>query len=421
MAPPRVGNSTKAVVPSRVPVKAPASKPVETAKPVADTGFDSARRKRGANTTGRYKPVARAPLPVKKELSNDVAKLRAAVQAGGAATPKLDPEVKGALDRIKLVASRGKEAIGDVMKDLDPSVAVEVLENLPTSVKAEIAQNTPFGFEPPSVRMAQVQTMSDAQLKAIGDSMRAGQIEDPALQLAVGTELAARTKWGKDNPEIVAYQRKLVVDGKVNFKDGRGAGRTETSGEVKMDLSLSKSPEALAALLAHEATHSFHATHGGLNSVYQEETSGNLASARVWSEIGKKDDSNLTVDQRDGLNEYAEQYQRFGEDGVQARVATEYAREASKTYEKHPKPSEKAKVTDLMDSLANDPGAVKAMRPEYVQELATALLRSGANEEDVKKLGRTLKNLQPALKAVLPYMLGDLDKDARQTLLDAMK
>jgi hypothetical protein len=264
--------------------------------------------------------------------------------------------------------------------------------------------------------------MSDAQLQQVAEHMRAGLVEDLGLQLAVTTELAARTQWGKDNPDLVDYQRQLVVDGKVNFKDGRGAGRTETSGEVTMDPSLSRSPEALAALLAHEATHSHHAANGGMDpSVYVEETAGNMASAQVWAELGKKDDSNLSKDQLDGLNEYAEQFKAHGEDGVQARMAAEYAMEASKLYAKGNKASEKAKVTDVLDHLANDPGAVKAMRPEYAKELFLALMRTGPSEDQVKKLGELFKNLPPSAKLQLPGLVKDMDKAAREVLFNAMK
>lgn len=425
MSPPRVGGSaSKPVTPSKVeaPVtpKPAEVKPAEKKAP-ADSGFADAAKKKPVNMTGRHKPVAKAPVPVKKELHADVAKLRAAVHAGSTAKPKLDPEVKGALERIKLVSYKGKDAIGDVLKELEPSVAKEVFKNLPSSVRAEIGMSTPFGFQPVSVRMAQVQNLSDAQLQEIGQQMRAGLVEDLGLQLAVSTELAARSQWGKDNPEIVEYQRQAVVDGKVNFASGRGAGRTETSGEITMNAELSKSPEALAALLAHEATHSYHTANGGMDkSVYAEETAGNLASAQVWAELGNPNDTNLSKNQLDGLNEYAQLYKSAGEDGVQARVAAEYASEASKTFEATKHKSEKKKVLDVVDNLAKDPNAVKAMTGSHAYEVTIALMRVGPTEDQVKALGATFKNLKPSEKLELIKQLKDMDKDARETLVKGM-
>ncbi|MFT3710511.1 MAG: hypothetical protein QM817_23045 [Archangium sp.] len=427
---PKVTQGTKAAAPKKLEPT-----PVEVKKPAVDTSFADAAKKKGPNMTGRHKPVAKAPVPVKKDLSADVAKLRSAVQAGSVSKQKVDPEVKGALDRIKLVAYKGKDAIGDVLKDLEPSVAKEVFKNLPASAKAEIGMNTPYGFQPTSVRMAQVQNMTDDQLSQVAEAMRGGGVEDLGLQLAVTTELAARTQWGKDNPEIVDYQRQLVVDGKVNFSDGRGAARTETSGEVTMNPSLSKSPEALAALLAHEATHSYHAANGGMDkSTYKEETAGNMASAQVWAELGKED-FNLTQNQRDSLNDYAKLYKAGGEDAVQSRVAAEYASEASKAASEHAAAAakldkagdtkgakaerraasyEEAKVKDVANELSNDPGAVKQMNGTFAFEVTRALLGSRPDQADVEKLGATLKNLSPSAKKELLEQLKNLPPEAKE-------
>jgi hypothetical protein len=416
---PKVAQSTQAAAPKKLEPT-----PLETKKKAGDTGFADAAKKKGPNMTGRHKPVAKAPVPVKKDLTADVAKLRAAVHAGSTAKPKMDPEVKGALERIKLVAYKGKDAIGDVLKDLEPGVAKEVFKNLPASAKAEISMSTPYGFQPVSVRMAQAQNMSDAELSQVAEAMRGGGVEDLGLQLAVTTEMAARTQWGKDNPEIVDYQRQLVVDGKVNFASSeRGAAGTEPgTGEVTLDPSLSRSPEALAATLAHEATHSIHATSkaGMDKSVYNEETTGNLSGARVWSEIGKRDDMYLSSKQLAGLNEYADQYGAFGEDGVQARMASKYALEASEAYVGGAK-GEKSKVKDILSHLAADPGAVKAMRAEYAKDLFLALMRTKPSQADVENLGRTLKDMPASAKAALPALISGMDKDAQKALLDAMK
>lgn len=394
--------------------------------------------------TGRHKPVTKAPVPVKPELTADVAKLRSAAQAGGVAKPKLDPEVKGALERIKLLAHQGKDAIGTVLADLEPSVAKEVFKNLPSLAKADIATSTPHGSQPASVRMAQVQNLSDAQLQDIAEAMRSGLVEDLGLQLAVGTELAARTQWGKDHPEVVEYQRQAVVEGKVRFAEGRGAGRTETSGEITMDPSLKRSPEALAAALAHEATHSHHATNGGMDaSIYAEETAGNLASAQVWSEIGKPQDAQLSPTKLETLNEYARLYKSSGEDGVQTRVAAEYAAEAANAAVDHSvkaselssanKPraaaketeratAEAAKVSDVVTSLASDSGAVKAMEGVYAFEVARAVFKTG-DSGNIEKLAKTFKNLSPAAKKDLLERLKDLPaavKSEKAAFLEAL-
>lgn len=460
MSPPRIGQNptTKPVVPSKIDAPV-AQKPVGGVAPApkkgpTDSGFADPATKKPVNMTGRQKPVTKAPVPVKQDLSVDVAKLRSVAQAGGKALAKVDPEVKGALDRLKMLTPiKGeKEALGEVLKDLEPSVAAEVLKHLPAQLKAKINESTPLGYQPLAVRMAQVQNMSDAELEQTAAMMRAGQVDDVHLQLAVGTELAARTDWGRDNPDVVEHQRQLVVDGKVTFEDGRGAGRTESSGEIKMDKSLAKSPEALAALLAHEATHSKHVAEGGMDaSVYKEETAGNVASARVWGQIGNREDPDLTKNQLDGLNEYADLYKKGGEDGVQARVAWEYGTEASSKYKLYEQAytkgvkvvngeltnqpasdtkksqyldtavAEQNKVKTVISELKADPGAVKYMTADSAAALVKASLKAGLGEQGLKDLGSAMRALPADVKKQMEAALKDVvDAAGRKTFLKEM-
>jgi len=317
--------------------------------------------------------------------------------------------------------------VGEQMSKLSPAQQKELYLNLPKGVKAQVDFELTGGKPAsPGLSLARVGTMSDAKLAETAALVRGGVIEDIGLQAAVATELAARTQWGKENPDIVEHQKQMLTDGKVNFKEGRGAARTNPDGTIDLDPSIAKSPEGMAALLAHEATHSYNAANGGMSeSVYEEETAGNMASARVFSEIGDPQDSALSKDALDGLNDYAQNFKTKGEDGVQARMSAEYASEASKAFDAgSQKKGNLAKVNDVITHLQADPGAQKAMNKDYIYELAKAVGRTGVSEERIKELGVAVKNAPPAEKALALVRLTmekAFDPDGLKALADALK
>lgn len=410
-------------------VDTPAKAAATPAKAAPKSSSFAAVKQKPLSMTGKYK-AAKPPDTASAALKADLAKARAAAAAGTTvkATP-LSPEVTSALRMLKLSVNPGDVVnnVGDQMAKLSPKHQKELYLNLPKNVKAQVDFEINGGkAASPGLSLARVGTMTHEKLAETAALVRGGVIEDIGLQVAVATELAARTKWGKENPDIVEHQKQMLTDGKINFKDGRGAARTDSDGSIELDFSVAKSPEGMAALLAHEATHSYNAANGGMSkSVYEEETSGNMASARVFAEIGDANDSNLSKDALDGLNDYAQNYKTKGEDGVQARLAAEYAREASKGYEAGTlKKSNKAKVNDVVAHLAADPGAQKAMNKDYIYELTMAVARTGIDDGQLAKMGEALKNALPAEKAMARVrIIGERQfaGEALTAVLDALK
>lgn len=158
---PRVGGSPPSPTSLKMrtveenPVQVPVGDGVKRTE-VPDLSFEMPKKK-PVNMTGRHKPVTRAPVPVKKNLEGDVAKLRTAMAAGSTnVTPK------SALERVA--------------------------------------------------------KMTNEQLAHCVEKMRAGKITDQDLKLAVASEIAARTSWGKENPEAVGMMRELIKQGKLGFE-----------------------------------------------------------------------------------------------------------------------------------------------------------------------------------------------------------
>lgn len=177
---PRVGSPSPKSLSMRPAEQSPVKTPVGDGvkrTPVPDLSFELPKKK-PVNMTGRHKPVTRAPVPVKEHLASDVSKARAAVAAGSTSTSPKSP-------------------------------------------------------------LERVQKMTTAQLAQCVAQMHAGKIADPALKLAVASEIAARTTWGRENPEAVGMMRELIKQGKLGFE--------------QVDPQLSASPEALVQRVAEHA------------------------------------------------------------------------------------------------------------------------------------------------------------------------
>ena len=416
-------------VPQKTLVEKASVEPKKTAtltekKPAPKTtGFDVAKKKL-MSVTGRYS-AHKPSHPERADLKAFLTAHRAAVHAGGAAkttkalVPKLDVEVKTALAAIKLNGFRSDktELVGEQMAKLTPDQQKQLYANLPGPIRSQVDFEINGGkIVPAGLSLARVGSMSDEQLAHTAALVRGGVIEDLGLQLAVATELGARTAWGKENPDIVEHTKQMITDGKVNFSDGRGGARTETTGEMTFNQKLAGSPEGLASYLAHEGTHSYNATVGGgmSNSVYEEETGAEMAGTRVFAAIGDPNDLALSQDQRDGLNDYVALYKASGEDGVQARMAAEYAGEAADM--KEPK-----KVRDVVKHLAADPGAQKAMNSTFIERIVLAVLKTAPTEAKITEVGEALKNAPAAeKKAALAALSKNLDADGMKVLRAAM-
>ncbi|MFT3710512.1 MAG: hypothetical protein QM817_23050 [Archangium sp.] len=237
---PRIGSTPPARVAAPVVSSAPAEEIAapepkkKTDQEVAAILFDQPVKKL-VNTTGRYAAVAKAPVPPKPELDIDVNKLRAAANAGVNVSGKPTGDVKKALDQL----AKGKD-LYNVFKDLTADQAKEVYARMPAAQRKAVEAATPSGDMPTAVRMAQVQNMSNDQLKATAKAMSDGKVKDTALELAVATELAARTEFGAQHPEVIDTMRYLVLNQKLGYED--------------LSSSLHKDPAGLAGAMIEHAS-----------------------------------------------------------------------------------------------------------------------------------------------------------------------
>ncbi len=440
--------------PSSTTISTGASPPPEPELP-RDSGFADAKQ-RLVSITGRNKTVplpTGASIPLKELAAKETGALNTAVAAGtktmskglaaplasfqarmqgtGSSTPTVAElmrgnvlEAKGAkgpagaeLPKPSLDAA-GKAAVATLKKASAKELAVTaqgaffglsheqrvaVWSALPKDTKAALRKTMDKDPNLGAVALGMVGAMSTAELNEAKAAVRAGKGAPGVVALAVGVELAARTKdWAPNNKDVVDHLRESITNQSITWTEGRGQGRTDMkTGSIALDPDLAKSPEALAAALAHEGTHSRHVRDGTISGIYREETSGNLASTQVWKELGDPKDKALSENRRDTLNDYVQQYDAFKEDGVKARAATEYAKEAAATWEKNPTAKGEAKkVRELVNELASDSGAQKALTVDYAKELLTAANIVAANQDNalITSLGTAFKNAPADVK-----------------------
>ncbi len=140
------------------PVTTKSTSPKSAPPAPTDLGVEPPKAKK-VNLTGRHKS-AKAPGPVNPELADDVNKLRAAAAAGGTSS----------------VSTTGAP-------------------------------------------LDRVQKMTTKQLATALEQLRSGTLSDPALKMAVASEVAARARWGTENPEAVAVMRDRLRAGTLRMED----------------------------------------------------------------------------------------------------------------------------------------------------------------------------------------------------------
>lgn len=289
------------------------------------------------STTGAFRPV---PIPdaLRGDLKSFVAgQLRGGVSAKPsgnslsikageargatkAATPQaLEKELakkpmNELTGRISMLSEGEKAALGKAIqsgKVTNPRVIAGFLE-----------------FQVPAERAKSMAKLPARQLEQLKTLMRAGDCPDN-VAVGVGLRLAAESKWAKANPEVVKTLQAAYANGTIRVAnsdaDIAGLGMTSETG-IDLANQLRKSPEALAATIAHEGVH-MHSGSGCCSGNYDAtpagEFDGMAASADVWGQLGNKKDPNLSARSLSLLNEAAAAKSNpnaKGDDGLKGKV-----------------------------------------------------------------------------------------------------
>lgn len=262
------------------------------------------------------KPGQKAPAATAEEVAKKFTGLDAA-----ATTAEL-----GKLSKPELAALKAGITSGKVT---DVKLTLAVLDTVGPAEQSKILKGIP-----------------KASLDGLKAAVRAGTTgKDDKIAIAVGIEVAAQTAWGKANPKVVETLR---ANGKNITADlAAGLGATD-SGKIQLKPILLKSPEALAAILAHEGTH---LQQGKGASGVDGEVKGNVAQAEVWNEIGNRSDP-AVPDNTDQLNAYGDAMKAGGALAVKERLVGKYLEnaqnhlaEVTADTEKHPKKKRRADNT----------------------------------------------------------------------------
>jgi hypothetical protein len=269
------------------------------------------------STTGGYRPVA-LPDALRADLKAFVAgQRRTSAPAGGTLSLK-NGEAKAAT-KASTPAALEKE-LAQVPMDQLP----DRLQLLPAGELAALGKAIAAGKvtnprvvaayldqQAPADRAKAMSKMPAKQLEQMKALMRAGDCPD-SVAVGVGIRMAAESKWGKANPAIVKTLQDSYLDGSIHIATTdaavAGLGQTSASG-IDVANQLRKSPEALAATLAHEGTHK-HSGSGccgakAADATPQDEIDGMGASADVWGELHTAD-TNLAPKSLKMLNDLSD-------------------------------------------------------------------------------------------------------------------
>ncbi len=358
----------RAIEPARLAAQpslaAQLSRPEATA-----SGFDNLRRKL-VSVSGSY--VANPPSTgVNAALQQFISGQRLAQQAGGGLRePPANKSLTNALGRMGLADGAGSlgalsleslelnkmeagtkksstrpgEAIGRKLAGLSMEKAGEAIALLSpkelTQLEAAVKAGKVTGKEIVGAllngkaagdQVALLKGLPAKTMDGLRELVRSGATDKNAnIAVAVGIEVAAQTKWGKANPKAVQKLREAHTEYKIVGNLGEGLGAA-ADGAIRFKKELLKSPEALAAVLAHEGTHLHQGTSccGGQGaSSLAGETEGNVASAKVWEQMGDKSDPALAKTTLEQLNAYSAAFKKGGTAEVKKRVGAAYIKNA---------------------------------------------------------------------------------------------
>ncbi len=292
---------------------APAATPPAPASEFVD------RKKKPLSMTGGFRPVPIADA-LRADLKSFVAdQMRGAVAAKGPGT-SLSLKSGDTRSATQTSTPTGLE------KELSRKPMSELMTRLGTLSPAESSAlgkaiqagkvtdprliATFMQLQPPTDRAQSMLKLNPKQLEQMKALMRLGECPND-VAVGVGLRLAADSKWGKAHPEVIKTLQKSYGEGGIRVANGdadiAGLGMTSASG-IDLAQQLRKSPEGLAATLAHEGVHQ-HAgggcCSGNNDATPQGEIDGMAASAEVWGQLGNKEDPNLKGKSLTLLNEAA--------------------------------------------------------------------------------------------------------------------
>ncbi len=317
----------------------------------------------------------------------------------------------------KLAASFAEKTAGKTAKQVFAAFS-QLSPSQRNAITAEVTAN-PTRYQG-SVALAVVHNMSPDQLKNAVEQMRgANGTQTTSLESSIACELAANTRWGKSHPEVVARMREGIASGKTIFDApaNGAAADTDKFGIIKLGPHLAKSPEQLAATLAHESTHAENADEKkGLNKM-SEETSGVDTEIAVFKELSAKNPAAFNGLSKDDAARYRE-YMKLTPAGSHARTAGMYAQKAEELHAHGEDDDYKKQVKQIVGQLAKEPDAVKELDQRGIRQLIDAVNQTGGS---MKELGAVLKNASPDMKLeALKYLSGPDNKDALAQLVSGM-
>jgi hypothetical protein len=350
------GSSPKLPLIPGTRVEAP--KPSQPSLPTNATqgvkGDDFGSRQPTRIPSGRYPSVVRTNPKLAEEFASLTAASRSGLLAvksggGGAETKAFTPA-----SFAKSIAGKSREQTGEAYWKLEPKQQEAVKAALlKGSLKSPQLATAVLSAMPPKDQQEFLKKLPKEGLKELTQALRAEAAPEQikGVVVAVSVELAARTRWAEKNPEAMKALRATHAGMHVmgGEKDGLGSFR---NGEIKYADKLLKSPEALAATLAHEAVHVHQGATccGGAGDTSPAgEAQGTMAGAQVWGELkpsGKDDrleSNNLTQ-----LNKYTGLAKgKDGEKAVLKEVTTQYMNRAQeKVDERKARPDKDWKTGD---------------------------------------------------------------------------
>ncbi|MFN8607535.1 MAG: hypothetical protein U0931_08385 [Vulcanimicrobiota bacterium] len=189
-------------------------------------------------------------------------------------------------------------------KALGPKVSAAVLKDVQghdyKKLAADLKKLSP---------QQRLDALADLRQKHNGDAysdmlndMRDGKIGDEDLKIAIGIDRVKVTAWAAtEEGSMVVKQledryaaHKIKVDSKdhlggmgstpeVDVQKGKNGEGTDST--INIARELFTSPDAEAAILAHEGVHSLHSATGTRQGAVSEEVSGNKAMVTVWQQL----------------------------------------------------------------------------------------------------------------------------------------
>ena len=327
-------SSQKSPIVSALPLeKAPVATAAVALVSQAPGGDDYGSKPPPRFKSGRYPSVVRANPKLAEEFASQTAAARAGLLAvksgsGGAATKGFTPA-----GFAKSLEGKSLEQAGEAFSSLEPkqqdTVKTALLKG--TLKSPQLAFAVLNGLAPKD-QQAFLKKLPGPSLDALKGALRAEPTPTKAASVivAVSIELAGRTKWAEKNRGPMEALRKTHADMKLmgGEKDGLGSFR---DGTIKYADKLLKSPEALAATLAHEGVHAHQGSSccGGAGPTSpQGEAQGMAAGAEVWGQLQPKGvDDRLEANNLAQLNKYTKLV-KSGPGALLKEVITQYLQRA---------------------------------------------------------------------------------------------